>query len=376
MRSLYLGPLEPELRRDIGNLNHVAARERQRTDTTALRPALVAQHDRRLIEIVRIGDADHPELTRNRVEDVVRAGQRTRVRGRGAAAVLGASELQHDDRLLELRGAFGQRYELVAILHAFERHHHDLRGRRLEHERRKVRCFQVGFVPAAHDVVDPDTGLQCAPHHVDGAEAAALTDDADVAFARQFGRDHAAGRHREAIDEVDHSVAVRAHHAHTAFACKRRECRLALASFRGSGLAEAGGEYGRERNAPRVTFTQHGQHLHGGNDEPDVIRRFRQIAHARVTRHAPDLAPSRVDRQDTTRIAELQHLPQETPAEAGRVVGRADNRDAARREESGEIGWKSGQFNACESVGTEAGVFIRASRPKLSPLFPISPSRS
>ena len=133
------------------------------------------------------------------------------------------AELKHHERFLALQRLARDRLQLGAVPDAFDCHQDDRRRIRPQHEAREVERIEVRLVAAAGFVTDAEARHLRAPHDGDLAESAAVAHHADIAGLPAGAADGAGGRHREAVDKIDHAVAVGPHDAHAGCARKRHQ---------------------------------------------------------------------------------------------------------------------------------------------------------
>ena len=104
-------------------------------------------------------------------------------------------------------------------------------------------------------------------------------------------------------------------------------------------FAEARGEHERVGNAGAAAFLDHAGHvLRGERDRARRRTACGTAAQVRIAGEAFDLRVLRIDRVDLALVAELGEKPDRLAADARQVVRGADDGDAARIEEAGEVG--------------------------------------
>ena len=104
-----------------------------------------------------------------------------------------------------------------------------------------------------------------------------------------------------------------------------------------AGLGEAPGPHDAAGDPGRGALAHHVHDRVGPDRDDRQVRRPRGGRRLREAREAGDGLPARVHRPDRARVAELPEKADGGPAEVPRLVGRADDRDRARREETREI---------------------------------------
>ena len=69
-----------------------------------------------------------------------------------------------------------------------------------------------------------------------------------------------------------------------------------------------------------------------------MVRRLRNVGQRRVARQPENLLAFRIDRIDVAGEAEINQLAHAASAELAQILGGADVGDAARREETAQVG--------------------------------------
>ena len=104
------------------------------------------------------------------------------------------------------------------------------------------------------------------------------------------------------------------------------------------GLGKTGGEHRREGHAGAAALLERIRDRGRRQDDADVIGHLRNGGQRRETRQSENLLPLRIDRIDVAGEAEIDQLAHAASAELAQILGGADVRDAARREEAAQVG--------------------------------------
>ena len=111
----------------VGREHARTARVGDHGQPRSARPRLLTQHLRHVEDVADLAHAQHADAPKGRIEHLVRAGERARVRGGGARGRLGAPRLDDDDRLRQRH--FARRREKTARVVADRLHVKDDRAR-------------------------------------------------------------------------------------------------------------------------------------------------------------------------------------------------------------------------------------------------------
>ncbi len=202
---------------------------------------------RDLEQLVEAVDAGHAELAEHRVGDRVGPGEVARVALGHRAAGLGAADLHHHDRLLQLRGVIRGEHQRAAVLEAF-----DVAGDDAD-------LVLVGEVAGEVGELEVDLVAGRRPVRETDAELLALEDRATLVAGLGHERDRRTFEVvTEALERVE--VRVRPEEAHIAALDQLGQARLELLAVLAR-LREAGGEDDRELGLA-------GEHLFEGVDGP------------------------------------------------------------------------------------------------------------
>ena len=184
--SAELGQLEAGSLARVGAEDAEAARVRQHGDARPFGSGWRREERGDVDQLLERGRADHARLVEERVDRGLGAGERGRVRARGALPGRGRAALQRQDRL-RARDAAGEAAEAARVAERLDVHEHDVGRVVVLPPLEQVVGRDVGLV------ADRDEGGEAEPARLGRLEQreperAALGGEADVAAAAPSGR--------------------------------------------------------------------------------------------------------------------------------------------------------------------------------------------
>ncbi len=291
-----------------------------------MRERLLGKHVGNVEQVRDRVDTEHARPAERGGKDLVGAGQRSRVGGRGLRRLGRPAGLDDDDRLRESHLASG-REEGAGVadrLHVDD----DAPGRRVVSE-------VVDDVAPAHvehraerdDRAEADL-LAGAPVENGREERAALAHEADGPGCGDPRRE----RRVEAGRGAHHAEAVRPDDSHPVGACRREDLALQLRPF-GTDLLEPCGDDHHGLDARGRALLDGGGDRHGRRRDDDELRDLGERREVRVGAHAEDAGPLLVDRVHGAAEGAADQVPEDGPADATLFLRCTDDRDGGRREE-------------------------------------------
>ena len=265
-------------------------------------------------ELLQAVHAQHARAGDGGVVHLVRASQRPRVRGRGAAALFAAAGLHGDHRLVA-RGRAGGRHELARIVDRFDVQQDGARLRVVGQVVQHVAEVHVGVFAQRNEVRKADVA-RLGPVQHGGDQRARLRDEGQLPGPRRDVRKACVqpGVRRQ------QAHAVGAQDAHQARAGDVQHGLLLLGrQARGDDHHRLGAALGQLAH----------QLDHGGRRCADhgQLGRFGQLVHAGVAAAAVQLFVLRVHRVDRSAKAAGAHVAPQRAADRVGPAGRADHGD-------------------------------------------------
>ncbi len=289
---------------------------------------LLRQHLGHIEQVGNGVDAQHAAAAEYRVEHVVRAGERTGMRGGGLGRGRGAPRLDHDDRLGQRDLACGgdERARIADGLH-------------VDHDAVRVRVVaeiidQVAPVDVEHRA-DRDAGAEAdvlaeTPVEHRGKQRAALADKGDRAWAR-----HRARKGRIQVRPgAHHAEAIRADEAQLA---ARSVGDLAFEFHAGRArLLESGRNDDRAFHSGRDAFADHAGDRRSRGDDDCEVDRLGHAGDVGIRLDAQHLIVALVDRIDGAAERIADEIPQHGAPDPSFFFGRADHGDALWRKDGAQ----------------------------------------
>ena len=278
--------LEPALVGGVGRDDAEAAAIRHDEQPAAARQRLHGKAAGQVEQLLDAPSADRARLRDGRVEGLIRAGQRPRVRGDGARALGRAARLQHHHGLGR-RGSAERGEESRSVRDTLQVGDDDARLDVVRHGLQHVGLREVRLVAEAREDGEPEVPV-ARPVEDRHGQRTRVRDERDRSSCRHAGRE----RHVQARRGPDPAETVRAEHADGMVGQPGPQLRLAIAAGRVA-LAKPGRDDDGDADALGRAVLERGQHARGGDGDDGKVDRAGHVQDRARGRQALDLVGRR-----------------------------------------------------------------------------------